>query len=151
MKRLFLDTNVILDLLATRAPFYDSVAKIATLADQKKLQLITSPVSFTTVEYVLSKFKSADHAIGMLRKFRIICDVCAVDQEIIDKSSNSEFKDFEDAVQYYSALKSSCSVILTRNGKDFKHAKIPVMTADEFLKSFVQKGKIFLLKCSETP
>lgn len=133
--RLFLDTNVILDLLAERHPFYDSIAKIATLADQKKLTLVASPLSFTTVEYVLCKFESSESVLNKLRKFKIICEVCLINEETIEKGLNSSFKDFEDAVQYFSALQAECSVIITRNGKDFKDSTLAVMTAEEYLSS----------------
>jgi predicted nucleic acid-binding protein len=135
MKKVFLDTNIILDLLAERDPFYDSIAKIATLADQKALLLVTTPISFTTVNYVLSKFEAMNSVMNKMRKFRILCEVCEVNQEIIDKSLNSQFSDFEDAVQYFSALNSNCNVILTRNGKDFKQSELPILTSGEFLKS----------------
>lgn len=135
MKRLFLDTNVILDLLAKRSPFYESIAKIATLADQKKVILVATPISFTTAEYILAKFDSPYNALLKLRKFKIICEVCTVDDEIIEKALNADFPDFEDAVQYFSALKTDSTVIITRNGKDFDHSSIPVLTADEFLRS----------------
>jgi predicted nucleic acid-binding protein len=137
MSRVFLDTNVILDLLGERVPFFDSIAKVATLADQKKLTLIATPLSFTTIDYVLSKYETSESVLNKLRKFKIICEVCEVNQETIDKALNSSFKDFEDAVQYFSALQSNCSVILTRNGKDFKHSTITIMTAEEFLSSIV--------------
>ncbi|SRR5690554_3581022 len=138
MKKVFLDTNIIIDLLAERDPFYESIAKIATLADQKKLQLVASPISFTTVSYILTKYEPVKSVMVKLRKFAIICEVCDVNQQIIDKSLNSNFQDFEDAVQYYSAIQSACSVLITRNGKDFKKPAIPVMTSDEFLSSWIQ-------------
>jgi predicted nucleic acid-binding protein len=137
MSRLFLDTNVLLDLLGERIPFFDSIAKVATLADQKKLTLIVSPLSFTTIDYVLNKYETSASVLNKLRKFKIICDVCEVNEETINKALNSNFKDFEDAVQYFSALQSNCSIIITRNGKDFKHATIPVMTAEEYLSSII--------------
>jgi predicted nucleic acid-binding protein len=137
MSRLFLDTNVLLDLLGERVPFFDSIAKVATLADQKKLTLIVSPISFTTIDYVLNKYETSASVLNKLRKFKIICEVCEVNDEIIDKALNSSFKDFEDAVQYFSALQSNCSIIITRNGKDFKQAIIPVMTAEEYLSSII--------------
>jgi len=137
MTRIFLDTNVILDLLAERIPFFDSIAKVATLADQKKLILVVSPLSFTTVEYVLNKFESSESVLSKLRKFKIICEVCEVNEETIEKGLNSSFKDFEDAVQYFTAIQSSCSIIVTRNGKDFKSSTIPVMTAAEYLSSIL--------------
>ena len=135
MSRLFLDTNVILDLLGERIPFYDSIAKVATLADQKKITLVVSPLSFTTVAYVLNKYESTETTLTKLRKFKILCEVCEVDSEIIEKALNSNFTDFEDSVQYFTALQSNSSIIITRNGKDFKSATIPFMTAEEYLSS----------------
>ena len=137
MSKIFLDTNVILDLLGERVPFYDAIAKVATLADQKKLTLIVSPLSFTTVDYVLNKYETSESVLNKLRKFKIICQLCEVNDEIIDKALNSNFKDFEDAVQYFTAQQSNCSVIITRNGKDFKNSTIPIMTAEEYLSSII--------------
>lgn len=135
MTKVFLDTNVILDLLAERIPFYNSIAKVTTLADQKKLTLIVSPLSFTTVKYVLNKFEPSDSVLNKLRKFKIICKIGNVNEEIIEKALNSDFRDFEDAVQYFTAIQSNCSIIITRNGKDFKNSTIPIMTAEEYLSS----------------
>lgn len=137
MSRIFLDTNVILDLLGERVPFFDSIAKVATLADQKKLAIIVSPLSFTTLDYVLNKYESSVSVLNKLRKFKIICEVCEVNEETIDKALTSNFKDFEDAVQYFTALQSNCSIIITRNGKDFKNSTIPIMTAEEYLSSII--------------
>jgi predicted nucleic acid-binding protein len=137
MSRIFLDTNVILDLLGERVPFFDSIAKVATLADQKKLTIIVSPLSFTTIDYVLNKYESSESVLIKLRKFKIICEVCELNEETIDKALNSNFKDFEDAVQYFTALQSNCSIIITRNGKDFKNSTIPIMTAKEYLSSIL--------------
>ena len=135
MRRIFLDTNVILDLLGERHPFFDSIAKVATLADQKKLILIVSPLSFTTIDYVLNKFETSESVLNKLRRFKIICEISEVNEETIEKALNSDFKDFEDAVQYFTALQSNCSIIITRNAKDFKKSTIPIMTAEEFLSS----------------
>jgi predicted nucleic acid-binding protein len=135
MTRIFLDTNVILDLLAERIPFYNSIAKLATLADQKRLTMVSSPISFTTVDYVLNKFESHKAVLNKLRKFKIICEVCEVNAETIEKGLISNFQDFEDSIQYYSAIQSNCSIIITRNSKDFKSSNIPIMTAEEYLSS----------------
>lgn len=137
MSNLFLDTNVLLDLLGERVPFFDSIAKVATLADQKKLSIVVSPLSFTTIDYVLNKYETSESVLNKLRKFKIICEVCEVNDETISKALTSSFKDFEDAVQYFTALQSNCSIIITRNGKDFKNSTIPVMTAEEYLSSIM--------------
>lgn len=133
--KLFIDTNVMLDLLGERIPFYHSIAKIATLADRGQVTMVASALSYATVSYFLIKFENIEKAKDKLRKFKIISEICDLDELIIEKGLNSNFSDFEDSLQYFSALKSDCSILITRNGKDFKESQIPVMTADEYLMS----------------
>jgi len=135
LSSVFLDTNIVLDLFGKRDPFYLDAARIATLADHGEIQLFTSPLSFATVHYFLTKFESSSISLNKLQKLRAICKISPVDESSIDKSLSSEFSDFEDGIQYYSALSASCDVIITRNGRDFKHAEIPVMSPLEFLNS----------------
>lgn len=134
-KRVFIDTNIMLDFLGERKPFYESIAKLATLAERGVVIMVVSPLSFATVNYFLSKFESAKIAREKLRKFKILSEVCSLDQHTIEKGLNSSMRDFEDALQYFSATESRCEMIITRNGKDFAKSLLPVMTADEFLKS----------------
>ena len=137
--RIFLDTNVMMDLLSERLPFYDSIAKIASLADKGELTLIVSALSYTTVNYLLTKIESLDKVRSKLRKFKIILEIAVLDEEVIEKGLNSNFSDFEDAVQYFCALKSNCKIIITRNAKDFKESKLPIMSPEEFLASIKKK------------
>ena len=137
--RLFIDTNIMLDLLGERLPFYDSIAKIATLSDKGEVNLIVSALSYSTVFYLLSKYESKDSVIEKLRKFKIISEIACVDEIIIEKDLNSTFTDFEDSIQYFCALKSECDVLITRNQKDFKESTIPVFSADEYLMSIRKK------------
>ena len=134
-RRVFIDTNIMLDLLGERQPFYDAIAKIASLAEKGKLIMVVSPISFATVNYFLSKFENGKIAREKLRKFKVISEVCGLNERTIEKGLNSSIKDFEDALQYFSATESDCEVILTRNGKEFKKSLLPVMTAKEFLAS----------------
>jgi len=101
--------------------------------------LVVSSISFATVNYFLSKFETAEIARKKLRKFKIISEICKLDEPIIEKGLNSSFKDIEDSLQYFSDIASDCEVIITRNGKDFKKSSIPVITADEYLKSILKK------------
>ncbi|WP_320111651.1 PIN domain-containing protein [Draconibacterium orientale] len=137
--KLFLDTNVIIDLLGNRKPFFDSIAKIATLADKKKLDMVVSALSFSTIFFILSKYENDDLVREKLHKLKIICETVDLTDKIIEKGLVSNFADFEDALQYYSALNADCKVIITRNAKDFKVSGIPVMTADEYLSSIAMK------------
>ncbi len=125
-----------LDLLGEREPFYVEAAKLATLAERGKLTMVVSPLSFTTVNYFISKFESPQIAKEKLRKFKIISETSAMSDQTIEKGLNSNFTDFEDALQYFCAVDSNCDVIITRNAKDFKKSLLPVMSADEYLKGF---------------
>lgn len=138
-RKLFIDTNIMLDLLGERIPFYDSAAKIATLADKGKLTMIVSALSYSTVSYLLGKYESAEKVKDKLRKFKIISEISDLDEKTIEKGLNSNFTDFEDALQYHCALKSDCDVLITRNQKDFKESVIPVMSGEEFLISIRKK------------
>ena len=138
-RRIFIDTNVMLDLLGERDPFYEPIAKIATLAEKEILTMVVSPISFATVNYFLSKYEGPQVARQKLRKFKIISEVCPISEETIEKGLNSAMKDFEDALQYFGATESECEIIITRNGKDFKQSLIPIMTAQEFLSSLTKK------------
>lgn len=135
MERLFLDTNVVLDLLGEREPFYESAAKIATLADTGKIQLVVSALTYSTVFYLLSKYESQSLVKEKIRKFKVIVQTSDLTDTILDKGLSSNFSDFEDALQYYSALDLACSILITRNGKDFKGSDIPVLTPIEYLNS----------------
>lgn len=138
-KRVFIDTNVMLDFLGEREPFYEPIAKIATLAEKERLTMVVSPISFATVNYFLSKFENPKIAREKLRKFKILCEICSIDEQTIEKGLNSSIKDFEDALQYFGATESECEIIITRNGKDFKKSLLPIMTAKEFLSSLNKK------------
>lgn len=135
MNRLFLDANIILDLLAERDLYYEEAALIATLADLGQVKIVVSPISFATVNYFLTKFENSKIALEKLRKFKVISEICQINELIVEKALNSDFTDFEDALQYFSALEAKCEFIITRNGKDFKKSSIPVMSAKEYLKS----------------
>jgi predicted nucleic acid-binding protein len=134
--KIFLDTNIVLDFLGEREPFYLSAAKIATLADKGKIEIIVSALSYSTVGYLLTKFEGLDKTKDKLRKFKAISTICELDDRIIEKGLNSNFSDFEDSLQYFSALRHECDILITRNEKDFKTAHITIMNPTEFLNSF---------------
>jgi len=137
--KLFLDTNVILDLLGEREPFYGSIAKIATIADKGEIKLIVSALSYSTVYYLLSKFENEEIVKEKLWKFKVIAETSDLTDKIINKGLSSRFPDFEDALQYHCAIKKDCNILITRNVKDFKESDIPVMTPDEYLNSLKNK------------
>ena len=135
MKNLFLDTNIVLDLLAHRMPFYTEAAKLFSLADKKKIKLSISALCLADVNYILSKKTPEMEVRKILRKFKVLVNLLPLDEKISDLALNSEFRDFEDAIQYFTAIENDQDLIITRNQQDFKESKIPVMTAGEFIKS----------------
>ena len=139
MKKLFIDTNVLIDFLDKRNPFFDEIAKISSLAEDNQVRLVASSISFVNTFYVLGKKTENNRVIESLKKFRVICDVSSVDELVIDESLFSNFTDFEDAVQYYSAIQAKCDILITRNEKDFKNSEIPVMSPNKFLEIFNKK------------
>ena len=140
MDRLFLDTNIVIDLLGERVSFYDAAAKIATLADKGKIKIYVSALSYSTVFYVLSKFETGSNIKEKLRKFKVVAETCDLSDKIINKGLTSNFPYLEDALQYHSAIKMDCTVIITRNEHDFKESEIPVMSPGEYLNILNQEA-----------
>lgn len=133
MTKLFLDTSIVIDLLAERAPYHQSAAKLFSLSDQKKVELVISALTFANTHYILSRQTNTVKAREILSKFKVLVKVAALDDKIIELAlSDKSFNDFEDGLQYYTALEQGCSSIITRNLKDFKTADLPVMTAESY-------------------
>ena len=136
MNSLFLDTNIVIDLLAKREPFYRSAAQLFSLADKEKVQLSVSALTFANTNYILLKEMRLDEAKLILRKLKLLVKVISLDDKIIGLSLNdSDFRDYEDALQYYSALENGDKMIITRNLKYFQKSKIPVLTAEQYLQT----------------
>ena len=136
MKKLLVDTNIVIDLLAKREPFYIEAAELFSLADKKQVYLYVNSLTFANTYYILNKNTDAKTARSVLRKFKTLIIVLNIDDKIIELSLNdNNFNDFEDAIQYYSALENNLDIILTRNLKDYKKSQLPVMTARHFINS----------------
>lgn len=104
------------------------------MADRKEIQIYVSASLFATTNYILLQSKKSDEAKQILRKLKLIVRVLSLDDKIVELALNdNDFKDFEDGLQYYTALENGLDAIITRNLKDFRKAKIPVVTADHYL------------------
>ena len=132
--KIFVDTDVVFDLLAKREPFYNYAARLFTNADKQEVTICVSSLCFGNLNYILSKQKSVTEARKILSRFKVLVKVLPVDDKVIELALNSDFVDFEDAIQYYCAIENGINILVTRNLKDFKQARIPVLTAEEFVK-----------------
>jgi predicted nucleic acid-binding protein len=134
MKNIFLDTNVLMDILANRQPFYKSSSEIYKLGLGEKVNFFTSSYTISTLHYLLKKFTSEENIRQSLEEIINVVSIISVDINIIKKSLKSNHKDFEDAIQIVSAQSiKDMYCIVTRDLKHYKHAEINVMTPDDFL------------------
>jgi len=132
MKYLFLDTNVIIDFLADRKPFSDKAALNFDQALAGKLKIYISAVSYNNIYYILRQSFSNNETIKLLNQLNEMTEIADVTKAIIKQALRSDFKDFEDAIQYFCALSlSKLDLIVTRDTKDFKKAALPVMNPQE--------------------
>lgn len=136
MTDLFIDTDVLIDFLIDRKPHSREAAIIFTLVDQKKLKGYVSSLTFSNLYYVLRKVESHNKVISKLDSISKMLTILKVDQQIIKDAIASGFPDFEDSIQYNCALDyKKIDVLITRNTKDYKNSKIPVMTPADYLKT----------------
>jgi len=142
MENIFVDTNIIIDLLAKRDLFYKDAQALFTLSDKKEIQLCISSLSFANAYYSIVKHHKDIDAKKYLAKFKVLVKVLPLEDKAIELALASDFNDFEDGLQYFIAMDNESDIIITRNKKDFKNAKIPVMTAGEYIRRYTpsQKG-----------
>lgn len=134
MKKIFVDTNIIVDLIADRRPFSKFAIEIFSKAQDKKLKLYTSSHSIATTHYLLKNYIEEKELRNVFYNLLDYIQVIPVDLDVIKKGLKSKHKDFEDAIQMlcaYSIEKMDC--IVTRNSNDFRDCEIPVLSPDEFV------------------
>jgi len=135
MTSIFVDTDVVLDLLAARQPFYPYAARLFTLADRGELKLHVSALIFSNLHYILRKQLGSTAALQYLQKLKLMVAILPVDGRIIDLALASSFSDFEDAIQYYAAREAGLKYLVTRNVKDYGNADMVVCNTEDFLRS----------------
>ena len=134
MRRILVDTNVVLDLLAKREPFDVESRQIFSMADTNIIELVVSSLSLVNTHYILNDVLKMKEARSIIGKFKVLVSTFKLNDKIVELALNDyNFKDFEDGIQYYTALESQCDLIITRNKKDFKKSSIPVFSPKEYL------------------
>ena len=135
--KVFLDTNIVIDFYDQRGDFYYPAAVIFDLAYQGKIQLYVSAVTFVNAFFILRKSYSREELYQSMLGLASLCEITNVDKEIIKKCLTLKRKDFEDCVQYESALPHQVDVIVTRNIKDFRDFTVNVQSPTDFLESIL--------------
>ena len=131
--RIFVDTNLLLDVIARREPFYAAAARVWTMAETGACEALVSAISFNNVFYIVRKAGDTATARRALVPLRDVFACIAPHQRILNQAIDSEIPDFEDAIQLYSAIHAHADYLLTRNVGDFPSGILPILTADEFL------------------
>jgi predicted nucleic acid-binding protein len=132
-QKVFIDSDVILDFLSQRVPFCVHAGRLIVLGHQKKLTLFTTAVVLANVFYILRKTIGGAEAKKLLKDLRSIVRVLPIKDKIVDSALLSDFKDFEDALQYFAARDHKISVLVTRNIRDYRAKDILVQTAEDYL------------------
>lgn len=136
MDKILIDTDVLLDIFLDREPFSNDSSKILDLCAKGRVMGFVTPVMISNVYYLLRKTNSQDKVIDNLKMLLTIVDISIIDKSTVSEALNSDFKDFEDALQNFSAQGSKeINIIITRNTKDYKTSKLSVMTPENYLKT----------------
>lgn len=135
------DTNVVLDVLLDRQPHADAAAQLFALADTGRLSGVVCATTVTTVHYIASRAAGARRAEVLLKALLALFTVAPVDAEVLDRSLDLGFGDFEDAVIHEAARAVGASAVCTRDTADFAQASLPVFTPVELLSAIRAAGR----------
>ncbi|MFZ2654986.1 MAG: PIN domain-containing protein [Victivallales bacterium] len=134
--KIFVDTNVLLDVFQERKPQYGASVSVWDMAERGQLSGFVSVISFNNIYYIISRFRDKKHAGRAIKLLRGTFSPVSLDEQILNQAIDSKMNDFEDAIQFFSAVHSASDFIITRNSKDFPKSSIPVLTPEEFLAIF---------------
>lgn len=138
MDKVLIDTDVILDFFFDRQPFAEYASQVLGLCESNQIKGFLTPVIYSNVYYLLRQTARHDKVIEKLKQLLMITEVLLMDKEVVSNALNSGFKDFEDSLQNFAAIKNGeIDVILTRNIKDFKKSEIGILTPESYIKSII--------------
>ncbi|MCU0417653.1 MAG: PIN domain-containing protein [Cytophagaceae bacterium] len=133
-ERVFVDTDIILDLLAKREPYHIHAAALFTLADLNKVELCISPLTYYTISDIVFQQGSSKKSRMNLMKLKTLITFLPVNDRIIELTLTSNFKDFEEGIQYHTAQEYNIKTLITRKLKEYKTAEMTILTAEQYLK-----------------
>jgi predicted nucleic acid-binding protein len=131
--KVLIDTNIIFDLALIRIPFYDEADEIFYLIEQDKIQGFVSATTVTDIYYILRKRKGKEWTFKFLKRLTNLCQINPITEEIILQALNNSYKDFEDDIQYYSALVNNLDALVTRNLQDFPDSKLLILSPSQLI------------------
>lgn len=132
MKILF-DTNIVLDVLLLRKPYYTSATYLLSEVERGNIKGYLCPTTITTIGYLITRVKGADEAKKLIKNILNIFELTELNKSILETSCSHKISDYEDAVLHESARSSNIEAIVTRNVKDFKYTSVKVYDPEELI------------------
>ena len=139
MKRVFLDTDVIMDFLTMRQPFAVESMKLMEYSHRNSIELNISSLSLSNIHYLISRIETKPKAREKVKGILKLVETLSVHKSTIEKAAYSDFKDFEDGIQNFCAEENGIKSIITRNVKDYAKSNLSVQTPKEFIIDFEKK------------
>ena len=136
MKRIFIDTNVLVDLVLERKGFYQDVRRLFNLCKERRITPYISSISVAIINYLLLKKYNEEKVKELLEIIYKLTEILPFHKRIISLAHYSNFKDLEDGFQYFTAKENNIKVIITRNEKDFEVNDVSVVSPKQFLAAF---------------
>lgn len=136
MEKILIDTDVILDFFFDRKPHSEFAAQVFLLCENREVMGFTTPVIISNTYYLLKKTAKHEVVVEKLKQLLNIIDIAMMNKDVVLDALNSKFKDFEDALQNFAAVKDGdIQIILTRNVKDFQQSSLAVFTPEIYLQN----------------
>ncbi|EOQ87262.1 PIN domain protein [Leptospira yanagawae serovar Saopaulo str. Sao Paulo = ATCC 700523] len=136
IQNVYLDSDVIIDYLYAREPFFQESVELISLIENKKIKGYISSLIIWNIFYILAKYTNQKSARALIKEFKTIIEIIPIDEKIIDLGLDSSIKDFEDSIQYFAAKSKKIKYIITRNKKDYPNGEIKPLSPKEFLAIF---------------
>jgi len=136
MMKVFIDTNIFLDILCKRDLFVDDALSIFDMAVDGRIELLISDLSIANIKYVTRKEIPSDKFYDLIQTFRSIFTIVPLGAGVVDNAVSLRANDFEDALQYFSAVQAGADCLVTRNIKDYRFAKMEVLDSKTFLANY---------------
>ena len=133
MTRILLDTDICLDFVLARQPFFVEAKEIFLRLAQNKLEAYIAGITAINIYYFGRKEKGRDYTLKELEKLLQVVKICPLNSVILQVAITSSITDYEDAVQHECALAENLDAIVTRNTKDYKNASVKIYSPGEFL------------------
>ncbi len=139
MKKVFFDTNILLDIALERRKYNKDAINLIKLIKNKQIKGFINGAGIVSIHYIISKSRGKTTALQFIKDIIKIFEIAELDKKVIQNAINSNFTDFEDAIQEFSAIDAGVEIIVTRNTKDFKNSRLQVFEPKQLIKYFEKK------------